>query len=411
MKKMLMISYYAPPILNAESILVAKTLKFLSQHYDIDLLTVGEETDFKSDPFLLEEMGPRVKAIRVGNPKPQSRVLRKIYREAMTRLAYLDNPIWVRGAKRAIAQLPGGYDVLYSRSMPGGSHVAALTAKEKFPNVPWVAQFSDPWGNNPYHPYEGKRKDVISYYERQVVEGADRLVFPTVEIRDLYAEVYPQVNVVEKSLVLPHHFDEALYQSVEAEKTVGKVRMAYIGDFYGLRSPEPLVQALTQLQASRPELVAKLELQVVGNVERTFHPLLEAAERKLGIRVDRVGQVPFRRSLELMAATDMLLLVDAPSDVNLFLSSKLIDYLGARRPILGITSTKGTAGRLLREYGWAVHHPDDVAGITEALERYLGELPTLQEQVRTNDVNRFRSEQVVAELIAACEQAGAEHGH
>src|SRR5690349_676713 len=118
MKKMLMVSYLAPPQLNAESILVAKTLKFLSQDYQIDLLTVGEDADFKNDPFLLEEMGDRVRVIRVKNPKPKSRVMRKVYREVVGRLFKIDNPYWLLNMRKTIAQLRGDYDVLYSRSQP-----------------------------------------------------------------------------------------------------------------------------------------------------------------------------------------------------------------------------------------------------------------------------------------------------
>jgi glycosyltransferase involved in cell wall biosynthesis len=401
MKKMLMVSYLAPPQLNAESILVAKTLKFLSKQYAIDLLTVGDEPDFKTDPFLLEEMGATPNVIRVPNPKPQSRVMRKINRELSNRFGTIDNPTWIRGARKALAGLKGSYDVLYSRSQPGASHIVALEAKKRW-NLPWIAQFSDPWAHNPYHPYHGKRKQVIEQYEREVVEGADRLVFPTVEMRDLYADVYPNARVVERSLVLPHHFDTELYGDVQREETA-RITLAYIGDFYGLRSPEPLLKGLTLLKERRPDFVEKLELQVVGNVERTFHPLLEEAERKLGMSVKRVGQVPYRKSLEHMAQTDLLLLVDAPSDVNLFLSSKLIDYLGARRPILGITSTKGTAGRVITGYGWQVHHPDDVAGIADALESYLSNFDACQEQARTMNIDRYRSERVVEELVSLCE--------
>ncbi|WP_161780699.1 glycosyltransferase family 4 protein [Tumebacillus flagellatus] len=423
MKKMLMISYYAPPQLNAESILVAKTLKFLSRQYHVHLVTVGEEAEFKVDPFLVEEMGEGVQVTRLSNPKPTSRVLRKLYRETVGRVSSIDNPIWLRAAETMLNMMvkPGEFDVLYSRSQPGSSHLAALFAKKKF-NLPWIAQFSDPWAHNPYHPYSGRKKQAIEAREREVVELADKLVFPTQEMLELYAQAHPGVDVAGKSIVLPHHYDPELYigsdETAELAKTQlspaparNKVRLAYIGDFYGLRSPEPLVKGLRVLKERRPELLQGLELQVVGNVERTFHPLLEEAERTLGMTVQRVGQVPYRKSLELMAETDILLLVDAPSDVNLFLSSKLIDYLGARRPVLGITSTKGTAGRLLQESGWHVHHPDDVDGIADALELYLGRLDEQQARAKANPVERFSSEHVVGELVALCEQAIEESGN
>ncbi|PWK15679.1 glycosyltransferase [Tumebacillus permanentifrigoris] len=406
MKKMLMISYYAPPQLNAESILVAKTLKFLSRHFQVDLITVGEEPEFRTDPFLLEEMGERVQVRRLSNPKPSSRVFRKLYRETVGRLASIDNPIWLRAAETYAGMMlkPDQYDVLYSRSQPGSSHLAALHMKKRF-GLPWIAQFSDPWAHNPYHPYTGRKKQVIEGYEREVVEQADKLVFPTQEMLDLYAAAHGHVDIKSKSIVLPHHYDPELYTASVQGTEPAKIRLAYIGDFYGLRSPEPLVKALRVLKERRPDLVERLELQVVGNVERTFHPLLEEAEQQLGMTVQRIGQVPYRQSLELMAQTDVLLLVDAPSDVNLFLSSKLIDYLGARRPVLGITSTKGTAGRLLQEYGWQVHHPDNIASIADALELYLSQLEQQQAHANAIPVDRFSSEHVVGQLAELCVEA------
>ncbi len=45
-----------------------------------------------------------------------------------------------------------------------------------------------------------------------------------------------------------------------------------------------------------------------------------------------------------------------------FLPSKLIDYIGANKPIFGITSP-GTAQKLIEEMGFLVAHPNDPADI------------------------------------------------
>ena len=52
------------------------------------------------------------------------------------------------------------------------------------------------------------------------------------------------------------------------------------------------------------------------------------------------------KSLKLMATSDLLLVVDGPDDLSVFLPSKLIDYLGAQVPILGIVPP-GAAAKLL----------------------------------------------------------------
>jgi hypothetical protein len=74
-----------------------------------------------------------------------------------------------------------------------------------------------------------------------------------------------------------------------------------------------------------------------------------------------------------MVMTDVLLLIDAPSEsgVNPFLASKLIDYLGAGKPILGITDVKGTSADILRKYGHYVVSPHDTQGIVNAIKNCI----------------------------------------
>jgi hypothetical protein len=83
--------------------------------------------------------------------------------------------------------------------------------------------------------------------------------------------------------------------------------------------------------------------------------------------------VPYRESLRLMAAADGLLVIDAPAEVSVFLPSKLIDYLGAARPILGLTPP-GAASALIEQLGGLVAHPSDTAAARRALEDFLARL-------------------------------------
>ena len=64
------------------------------------------------------------------------------------------------------------------------------------------------------------------------------------------------------------------------------------------------------------------------------------------------------------------MLVDAPAPLSVFLPSKLIEYLGAARPVLGLTP-KGAAARLLAAAGEDYADPGDPAAAAAALERFL----------------------------------------
>jgi glycosyltransferase involved in cell wall biosynthesis len=67
-----------------------------------------------------------------------------------------------------------------------------------------------------------------------------------------------------------------------------------------------------------------------------------------------------------MRASDVLMVIDAPFAQSPFLPSKLVDYLGARKPILGVTPP-GESRDLIQRCGYPTADPRDVAAVAEAI--------------------------------------------
>ncbi|GMA57920.1 hypothetical protein GCM10025858_24230 [Alicyclobacillus sacchari] len=107
----------------------------------------------------------------------------------------------------------------------------------------------------------------------------------------------------------------------------------------------------------------------------------------------------------MMRQSDVLLLIDAPSanGRNPFLASKLIDYLGAGRRILGITDKQGTAANLLRQYGHIVVSPRDPDGIEAGIRRCFSEFQSgMADQVAIPE--EFTTQHVVGQLADVMER-------
>jgi hypothetical protein len=83
--------------------------------------------------------------------------------------------------------------------------------------------------------------------------------------------------------------------------------------------------------------------------------------------------VSYQESLSLMAASDGLLVIDAPMQRSVFLPSKLIDYVGAARPILGITPP-GTSANLISQLGGWLAEPSEIKSIAQVLAEFLTSL-------------------------------------
>ncbi|MEW6118390.1 MAG: glycosyltransferase [Nitrospirota bacterium] len=247
----------------------------------------------------------------------------------------------------------GPYDLILSCSQPHANHLVGRALKERT-GKPWVAYFSDPWIDNPYARYRSKR--IYSYNahcEEEVITKADRVLFTSPEMLDLVMKKYPP-GTAAKCGVLTHSFVPEWYEASGAMRTGErnrKVRLVHTGHFYGPRTPLPLLKALEQLHR-RTDLAERLEVCFYGAMESEHKTFVERKGLSSCVRIS--DTIPYFDSLSVMRSADYLVLIDAPlhgAGESVFLPSKLIDYIGSYRPVIGITPERGASARVLRESG------------------------------------------------------------
>ena len=283
-------------------------------------------------------------------------------------------------------------DVLVTFGQPMADHRAGLKIK-RATGIRWVAHFSDPWVDNPFLP-PGDRA-IASGLEGEVIEAADALVFTSRETIDLVMAKYPD-DLRVKTAVIPHAFKLTLYP--EAKRRSGPLLVRYLGNLFAGRGPEPLFQALAILRWRAPNLVARLRVELIGEIPREMYE--SAALLELPAETVRfLPRVPYSESLALMRNADLLLNIDAPGSLSVFLPSKLVDYIGAGRPILGITPP-GTACTLIKEIGGWVADPANPAAIADVLEKALENIERDRDAWWGNPCvrERFAAETVAAEF-------------
>lgn len=304
---------------------------------------------------------------------------------------------WVPDAEKAVldhfSKNPDRPQALLTFGEPMSDHLLGLRLKQKLA-LPWVAHFSDPWSDNPFRRRFPLSNFLNRRYEAQVVSHADRVIFTSQETLDLVMRKYPD-EWRAKARVLPHGFEPALYgeRQREADDTIV---LRYLGNFYGNRSPLPLFKALAILHRESPSLLERVRVELVGHVPTRM--FMNSAYKSLpaGL-VQTVSTVPYRQSLRLMADADLLLVIDAPEDVSVFLPSKLVDYLGAGVPILGIVPP-GASAKLISRMGGEVANPRDPVAVAEALRMAL---TSAKEQMRLREARSWGNETVRQEYCAA----------
>ena len=87
-----------------------------------------------------------------------------------------------------------------------------------------------------------------------------------------------------------------------------------------------------------------------------------------------------------MLEADMLLILDAPFDISVFFPSKLVDYIGAQKPILAITP-EGSCADIVREVGGLVYSPDTLESIQNGIVSAITTLRKRKPSVTLNNKN------------------------
>lgn len=373
-RELLALSFHYPPAACPRAVQVARLLKHLKVKTTLVCADHVGDRD-RADPTLVRGAeSPLATCVRVP-------FVRRAPRSLLSRVAYrFDLPLvnrspdrftpWKQGALSAVETLvrDGWYepDVLVTFGSPMSDHLVGLALKRRL-GAPWVAHFSDPWLDNPFVPYDRLSRRVNLALERRVLCEADRLVFTSEETVETVAARQGRA-VVEKARVLEHSFEPGLFEGPVKRGESGVV-VRHLGAFYGPRSPAPLFEALRRLSASEPATLAGVRFELVGPkaeglLERAgFDTLPE------GLVVSRPS-VEYLESLRLMCESDGLLVVDAPAELSVFLPSKLVDYVGAARPVFAVTP-RGTAARVVRRLGGWVADPSDAATVAATLKSFL----------------------------------------
>lgn len=264
-----------------------------------------------------------------------------------------------RAAARRIGR--GEYAAVVTWSQPHSTHLVGSALRRRY-GTPWIAHLSDPWMRNPFVSCGTAERWINERLERRVFGGADRLLFTSAETVELCLGAYPR-KWRDKARVLPHAYEPRLYPPAPPHgETDGRILLRYVGAFYGPRSPRPLAAGLARLESA---VLRRLRIEIVGRVEDGMLETPEVRQLPEGVLTVR-PPVDYIASLGMMREADGLLVVDAPADSSPFLPSKLVDYVGAGRPVAALTP-EGAAAALVRRLGGPVADPADAAACAQAL--------------------------------------------
>jgi hypothetical protein len=356
MKKVLLVSIAAPPKTGAESIQTGRYLKHISNHFDICLITssLSQKGWRKSDDSLESYTDYVTKKIEIPTfSNLASRLSR--YKLLPSGILYPDADFlfYILGLMSMNQIKSFKPDILYSRSTPVSSAILALKLKKKL-KIPWIMHFSDPWVENPYNNWSIKTREKSNRMESLLFESADIITLTSETAVDLYAGKYPHRK--QDILYFPNIFDKINEKDRNYEKGK-KLRIAYTGNIYKERSINPLIKVVDHIRTKYPDYLNDFEILIAGNIDDYNYKMLKQSDSDI---INYLGHLNYSESSELVRSSDILVSIDKPKESefdNLFLPSKIMDYIAANRIILSITHIGSPTYKIVEnQFGKCFNH-------------------------------------------------------
>jgi glycosyltransferase involved in cell wall biosynthesis len=297
-------------------------------------------------------------------------------------------------------------EVIYSTSPHATAHLVAL-ALVRGSGARWVADFRDPWYEQPPEPGTPWLTHVAArHLERRVIRMADRIVASTARLRDALAARY-RGERQDKFVVIPNGYDEEDFAALPAGSASGDhFLILHAGSINsGFRDPRPLFLAIREAVQAGALDPTRVRLRFLGGGpfgnSREIRQTLERTG--LAGQTEFLPRVSYEESLrELTRATVLLLLQASPDTVDL-VPAKLFEYLRAGRPVLAVVK-EGATAEVIKQVGggWAVDPEDGVSLREVVVAAYRAWRRGTLGDVKVDPValRRFSRKQLAGELAA-----------
>lgn len=382
-KRVLMVSFWFPPVNLVGAARVDKFAKYLPQYgWEPIVLTVDKlkrgipltrpaETDSSKvarTPYfgiadnILSMMSSNNTTTSEGKP-PALTFKKAIYDGAIAHLRFfyhmptvrmlVTDPIgWYPYAVRRGLEIinNSSVDVIYSTYGPSTSHLIA-SKLHKETGIPWVADFRDLWSLDPRYSKIQPLQFLQEWIEKRVIKGCYKII--TVEenaaaqLRSFHSK---EVALIHNGFDAEDYKDEVPLSSIFTISFTGSITIVD-------RQPcLPFLEAVYELYREGRISPDNFKARFFGGNVAGFtvaNSLLPQIKRLgIGQLVTVHETVPYKECIKIQKeSTALLLLVRTDSAGRRIYTGRIFEYLGAGRPILAVAPKKSAVDQLLTKSG------------------------------------------------------------
>ncbi|MFY0683032.1 MAG: glycosyltransferase [Balneola sp.] len=265
-------------------------------------------------------------------------------------------------------------NVIWTTADPWSNLILGKKLKKKF-NLPWVADFRDPWSLCPVR-YKKKfsfLQGIESSIELKVIRSADKIVFTSQKTLEMYTSKYH--NFAEKFELIHNAFDLGKEKVKEYPELLieskDKVSLLFFGNFRSSSPASVIIEVLGKVIKIKPDFAKKIQVLHLGTLSDSDLKLAE--ELGLNRVFKSMNPVSYEEATEVLKKADILLSILNPKR-NMVIPSKFWDYLPSETPIFSIGRNEEMQ-RILTDTGTGVQFsPNEIEDAVNQLGLMIEEI-------------------------------------
>ncbi|MEZ5198288.1 MAG: glycosyltransferase family 4 protein [Bacteroidales bacterium] len=373
MNKVLIITYYWPPSGGAGVQRWLKFVKYLREYGWEPIIYTPENPEVPAVDLSLEKDIPKgITVLKTKVWEPYSAYKRFVgqKKEDSIKAGFLSDKkkpslteklsVWIRGnffipdarkfwIKPSIKFLTNylkdsPVNAMVSTGPPHSMHLIALGVKKKI-DIPWLADFRDPWTNIDFYNKLMLTKSADKKHkklEKDVLNGADELV--TVSWN--WAKDFHELGASHFN-VITNGFDLEDFKNID-HKPTDKFEIVHIGSMNKDRNPVIFWESLRELTEEDESFSKKLKLTFIGQTDYSVFESLDNCG--LTKYLEKIDYQPHDVLMASAANASILLLpLNNTPNVNGIIPGKIFEYLALQIPIFCIGPEDGDSARIIKD--------------------------------------------------------------